>query len=150
MTSKHFLTMATLAIIGMLAFSSCEDDKAEYHAPVYKDITFSPNPCYPGDTITAPVSYSSKGENWYYFKQTFTLDGAKVSEKVKNNTTPILPDLPTGKFKAPAAGVHTVEFTCQPSSTVGNTLYPAAVTITAQLVVSASPPSPSDEDNEED
>lgn len=148
MTPKHFLTMATLAIIGMLAFSSCEDDKAEYHAPVYKDITFSPNPCYPGDTITATVSYSSKGENWYYFKQTFTLDGAKVAEKTKTNTTPILPDPPTCKFKAPATGVHTVEFTCSPSSTVGNPPYRTPVSITAQLVVSAS--TPSDEDNEED
>ncbi len=150
MTPKHFLTMATLAIIGMLTFSSCEDDKAEYHAPVYKDITFSPNPCYPGDTIIATVSYSSKGANWYYFKQTFTLDGEKVSEKVKTNTTPILSDPPTCKIKAPAAGVHTVVFTGAPSSTVGNTLYPTPVSITAQLVVSASTTPPSDDEAEEE
>ena len=75
MTTKHFLTMASLAIAGLFTFSSCDDDEAEYHAPVYKTITFSPNPCYPGDKVTATVSYSKKGENWYYYMQRFTLDG---------------------------------------------------------------------------
>jgi hypothetical protein len=151
MTPKHFLTMAAIALVGMLTFSSCNDDEAQYHAPVYKTITFSPNPCYPGDKVTATVVYSSKGENWYYFKQVFTLDGTKVSEKVRNNDTYVyMPDPPTCTFDAPAAGTHTVVFTCSPSSTVGNNLYPAAVSVEAKLVVSATDNGDDDEEEEDE
>ena len=136
MTTKHFLTMASLAIAGLFTFSSCDDDEAEYHAPVYKTITFSPNPCYPGDKVTATVSYSKKGENWYYYMQRFTLDGNVVLVRNKGiSPNVVMPDPPTCTFDAPAAGTHTFKFTCGPSCTVGSTLYPENIEITAELVV---------------
>lgn len=149
MTTKHFLTMAFLAIAGLFTFSSCDEDEAEYHAPVYKTITFSPNPCYPGDKVTATVSYSSKGENWYYYMQRFTLDGQTILERNRGRSTNVvMPDPPTCTFDAPAAGTHTLVFTCGPSSTVGTNLYPANISISAQLVVSN--PNNNDEEEEEE
>ena len=79
--------MASIAMMALLTFMSCEDDKAQYHAPVYKAITFSPNPCYPGDEVTATITYSNKGENWYYFKQTFVLDGETILQRTKSSTS---------------------------------------------------------------
>lgn len=139
MTTRNFLTMAFLTIAGLFTFSSCDDDEAEYHAPVYKAITFSPNPCYPGDKVTATVSYSKKGENWYYYMQRFTLDGNTILERNKGRSSNVvMPDPPTCTFDAPAAGTHTFMFTCGPSSTVGSNLYPANISITAQLIVNDS------------
>lgn len=139
MTTRNFLTMTFLTIAGLFTFSSCDDDEAEYHAPVYKAITFSPNPCYPGDKVTATVSYSKKGENWYYYMQRFTLDGNTILERNKGRSSNVvMPDPPTCTFDAPAAGTHTLMFTCGPSSTVGSNLYPANISITAQLIVNDS------------
>ena len=143
--------MATLALVGMLTFSSCDDDEAEYHAPVYKSITFTPNPCYPGDEVKATVTYASRGENWYYFKQVFALDDDdnKISEKIKNSDTYVfMPDPPTCTFTAPSAGSHTVKFTATPSSTVGN-IYRGTASIEAQLVVSSLNSEEEEEEEEE-
>ena len=147
---KNLLTMASIAMMALLTFMSCEDDKAQYHAPVYKAITFSPNPCYPGDEVTATITYSNKGENWYYFKQTFVLDGETILQRTKSSTSTTLPDPPTCTFTAPAAGTHTFTFTGTPSSIAAGNPYPGDVSITGKLVVSASDNGDQEEEEEEE
>ena len=127
------LMMATMAMTTAMMVS-CDDEEAQYHPPVFSGITFSPNPCHEGDAVTATVTYQDKGENWYYFKQVFELDGTKVSELIKDGKT-YMPNPPMCAFTAPAAGTHTVKFRATPSATAGQTLYPGEVSVTATLVV---------------
>ena len=72
---KSFLFLSLTVLSGLL-IAACDNDNNPRNGvgPQYADITFTPNPCNVGDTITATLSYSSKGSNWYAatFKWTAT------------------------------------------------------------------------------
>lgn len=88
---KKNLFLALIMLVGLFATTSCEKE-AEPIAPVLGEITFDKNPCYPGDTVKATVTYAKAGK---YF--TFS----KRLSSFKN--------LPAEKIIDEYAGVSTIE-----------------------------------------
>ena len=130
---KNLILTASVLLATLIFTASCKKDE-EYVKPVFDSITLSPNPCHVGDKVTATVTYASKGDNWYYYKQTFTLGSEFVYNKYKT-TGATLPDPPTCEFEPPAAGTYTVRFSSRASITAGEKLYEDLPSVSAKLTV---------------
>lgn len=71
MNSKYFF-LSTLIAVASLVTLSCEK-KAEYTAPQIGELSITPNPCSPGDTVVVHLPYISSGNNWYFDTQSFSM-----------------------------------------------------------------------------
>src|SRR5574344_1684003 len=98
---KKSIIFVVLTTILTFVISSCNDDTATYKAPTFSGITVTPNPCYEGDSITIVFNYADRGENWYFFKQTITLDGTSIYSAKKTSSSVTLSDPPTVSTIAP-------------------------------------------------
>jgi len=118
-----------------LTFTACSDDAKHAKIPVFDTITLTPNPCMPGDTVTAVVKYKSLGEYYYFFKENYTVgENSYTIEKSDCKGTNVEP---TFKLVAPADkyGTFPVTFIATVSLTAGSTLYSTTNKVETKLIV---------------
>lgn len=140
MNKLRFLPLA--ALMGAFAMTACDNDdnRNDGVGPQFADVTFAPNPCYAGDTITATLSYSSKGKNWYAarFKWTATSADSTYSGKTDRIPDPLKYGS-TYRMKAPThPGTYTVSVNASYEYTTGGPqgqLFGQSNSVTGQLVV---------------
>lgn len=131
---KKSLFFAVAAFAG-IAFSSCDEDgKSISVAPEFEEITLTPNPCQPGDSVTAVVTYKSEGKYYHYFKQEWKIGEATTTNLDKANMP--TNQKPTLKFKAPDnVGTYPVSFIATLSYDSGDKLYGQSNSVSSTLKV---------------
>lgn len=133
---KRFLQFAAL-IAAITMTISCEDDEQKYVAPVFDKLVLTPNPCEPGDSVRVVAAPNPVGENWYFYKFNFSVDGNSVFAYMKNGSTNTWNSKEAScLFIAPKTpGNHTVSFSGSVSPIVGSKLYDGINPCTETLVV---------------
>lgn len=119
-----------------MSLSGCSDYiESDSVVPVLKEITLTPNPCKPGEDVTATVSYAKEGRYFFYVEQYYTVNDKKYT--LKKGQFPADGTL-TYKFKAPnTSGSFEVLFSAMVSLTSGTTLYDMTNEVSKTLVVKA-------------
>lgn len=132
------IIISILAIFCAIAISSCEDDKATSTAPVLGEIILTPNPCSPGDSVTMTIPIKKEGENYYFYKAKYEIQGVDTINMEKN--TLIYRNPLSLKFIAPTKpGRYNVKFSGSVSFTAGGQLYGDLNSVSTKLEVSEEP-----------
>lgn len=127
------------AIVTILTFASCENDKATSSAPVLGTPILTPNPCEPGDSVTITIPVEKEGDNYYFYKAKYEIQGVDTVNMDKDviiYTNPL-----SFKFVAPNnTGRYTISFSGSVSFTAGSTLYGSTNSVSTKLQVKESAP----------
>lgn len=121
------------AVALLLALTACSDDmESKSVKPTFEKIEVNPNPCTPGETVTATVTYKDKGAYFYFYSQTITMDDSIVYKKESHTT-----DLPKDvKIIAPKkTGNFTIKYKAKVSYTSGTKLFDETESVETTLKV---------------
>ncbi|MCQ2213177.1 MAG: hypothetical protein MJZ36_06035 [Bacteroidaceae bacterium] len=132
---KIKILFSALIAAAALTFTSCDKDKAEPVAPIFDRVTLTPNPCHPGDSVVAEVTYLSPGQYYYFFQQDLSVGGLTKISVDKGHCTGTNNN-PKIRFKAPKQnGMYKVTFSSTVSFTAGSVLYGTTNSVDGILTV---------------
>lgn len=110
---KRLLFISISAVLMLISFVSCTDDKIVGVVPVWGDMNLDPATCYIGkdDSVTIRVSVAKKSEHAQNCTYFYRMKGGKYTQAKDVYTVAPGTVEPTVKMAVPdSAGVYTITF----------------------------------------
>ena len=118
---KKSLVLLAIAMLSVCTWLKSCQEADKYVRPTVSGLIIEPNPCAPGDTVKASLTYAVAGDCWYWYSQTFKIpEGCEKTAEYRGTCN----DPSFVYFIAPKeAGTYTVTFKGQITITSGNDLW---------------------------